>query len=56
MRDIYILNTTRNGGQFVSEQYNSSQIYVRSTDVNRTIMSAAAQLQGVYPIKTGPNL
>ncbi len=56
MRDIYILNTTRNGGQFVSEHYNCSQIYVRASNVNRTIMSAAAQLQGVYPIKMGPNL
>ncbi|OMJ83668.1 hypothetical protein SteCoe_15335 [Stentor coeruleus] len=34
--------------------YNSSRVYVQSTDVNRTIMSAESQLMGIYP--QGPSI
>ena len=36
--------------------YNASAVYFRSTDVNRTIMSAQSQLMGLFPPSTGPQL
>jgi len=37
-------------------QYNAAMMYVRSTDVDRTLMSAEAFLLGLYPLSTGPHL
>mmetsp|Transcript_20578 Transcript_20578/g.83481 ORF Transcript_20578/g.83481 Transcript_20578/m.83481 type:complete len:257 (-) Transcript_20578:2135-2905(-) len=34
---------------FLLPAYNASQIHVRSTDIDRTLMSAMAQLSGLYP-------
>ncbi|KAJ8982224.1 hypothetical protein NQ317_013526 [Molorchus minor] len=34
---------------FLPEEYVSKDVYVRSTDVDRTLMSAAANLAGLYP-------
>ena len=36
--------------------YQANTIYIRSTDYDRTIMSAASLLMGLYPLGTGPNL
>ena len=36
-------------GKLLDEDYNPYQIYVRSTDVNRTIVSAMSHMQGMYP-------
>ena len=40
--------------KLLSEQYNPQEIYIRSTDVNRTIESIESLLQGLYPKGTGP--
>ena len=42
--------------KFLSPNYNPSEIYVSSTNLNRTIISALSQLYGLYPLGTGPNL
>ncbi|KAM3723061.1 putative acid phosphatase [Dirofilaria immitis] len=36
---------------FLSETFKTSEIYIRSTDSNRTLMTANAVLQGLYPLK-----
>mmetsp|Transcript_10097 Transcript_10097/g.30842 ORF Transcript_10097/g.30842 Transcript_10097/m.30842 type:complete len:439 (+) Transcript_10097:155-1471(+) len=38
---------------FLESTYNQSQVYVRSTDVDRTLMSAMSQMAGLYPHGTG---
>lgn len=40
---------------FLSESFNQSEIYIRSTNLNRTIMSALSHLHGLYPLGTGPS-
>ena len=42
--------------EFLSFNYYQPEIYVFTTDINRTIMSAQSQLQGLYPAGTGPVL
>mmetsp|Transcript_26757 Transcript_26757/g.48233 ORF Transcript_26757/g.48233 Transcript_26757/m.48233 type:complete len:372 (+) Transcript_26757:27-1142(+) len=45
---------SRYAGDLFADNFYSQQIYVRSTDVNRTIMSAQSQLEGLFPY--GPTL
>ncbi|MCP4181213.1 MAG: histidine phosphatase family protein [bacterium] len=37
-------------------KYKNNEMYVRSTDFNRTIQSAESLLNGLYPLGLGPNL
>lgn len=40
---------------FLSPSYSPAEMYVLSTDVDRTLMSATSQLAGLYPPGTAPN-
>ena len=42
--------------KLIKEQYDPREVFLISTDSNRTIMSANAQVQGLYPPGTGPTL
>lgn len=58
MRQHYLLGH-RNRlkyGNFISKAYDPKEIYVVSTNYNRTIMSAYSQLQGLYQPGSGPVL
>jgi lysosomal acid phosphatase len=50
MRQRYVVET-----HLLPEQYSSTSLYVRSTDFNRTLMSAESFLYGLYPLGTGPS-
>jgi len=41
---------------FLSAEYNSKELYVKSTEYNRTMMSVLSNLQGLYPAGSGPVL
>jgi len=43
-------------GKLLPYNFDINQIYVRSTDLNRTLMSAQSFLTGLYPPGTGPFL
>ena len=58
MRMHYLLGT-RNRNRwsgFISNSFDPKELYVASTDFNRTIMSVLSHLQGLYPPGTGPTL
>lgn len=58
MRMHYLLgarNRQRWNG-FLSSSYDNKELYVKSTDYNRTIMSVMSHLQGLYPAGSGPTL
>ena len=46
---IYLQNRYMNDSNLLNETYSRYEIYVRSTDVNRTLMSAQANMAGLYP-------
>lgn len=39
----------RRYGEIISPKYSAKEIYIQSTDIDRTIMSAQACLSGLYP-------
>lgn len=51
LRKIYIEEN-----QFLSPNFNPEEMFVQSTDVNRTIVSVLSQLYGFYPLGSGPKL
>ena len=50
---VYLKNLYQN---FFSEEYNPDEIYIMSSDSNRTIQSALAQIQGIYQKNISDNL
>jgi len=50
LRERYVTNTSLFPGF-----YSRRHVYVRSTDVDRTLMSAESLLEGLFPAGTGPD-
>ena len=50
------VSTKKKYKNFISEKFNPNEIFIISTDINRTIMSAATNLQGMYDNTTSDNL
>jgi acid phosphatase len=42
--------------QLLATNYQADAVYIRSTDYDRTLMSAQSVLMALYPLGTGPNL
>ena len=61
MRERYLLGR-RNRQRYVdeygliSEDYNPSEFYIQSTNVNRTVQSGYSELMGLYPVGSGDRL
>ena len=58
LRAHYLLgvSTKKKYEQFLSKSFNTNEIFIISTDTNRTITSALANLQGIYNNYTTQNL
>ena len=61
MRQHYLLGTEFRKRyienlQVITPDYLQPEVFVFSTDVNRTLMSAQSQIQGFFPYGTGPSL
>jgi hypothetical protein len=58
MRQHYLIGyrNRKRYSDFLSSSFDPKEMYVISTNVNRTIMSAYSQLQGLFPDGTGPKL
>ena len=58
MRMHYLLgvSTKNKYSDFLSKEYDPNELLIRSTDVNRTILSAFSTLQGLYNSSTVMNL
>lgn len=61
MRQLYELGTKFrqryvHESQLLSENYQPKSVFIRSTDVDRTLMSAQSLLCGLYPMGTGPKV
>ena len=39
--------------KFLNEKFDPHEILIYSSSLNRTLLSAASQLQGLYPMKEG---
>lgn len=56
MRSQYVENSQNPQMNILKREFDRNEISVRATDVNRTILSAMANLQGMYPEGTGPRV
>ena len=58
LRSHYLLGvaTKKRYENFLSKSFDTNEIFIISTDVNRTITSAMSNLQGIYRNYTTPNL
>jgi hypothetical protein len=58
MRQHYLIGyrNRKNYKNFLSNSFDPKEMYIISTNYNRTIMSAYSQLQGLFPNGTGPEL
>ena len=58
LRAHYLLGiaTKKRYENFISKSFDTNEIFIISTNVNRTIMSAMANLQGIYQNYSTPNL
>ena len=57
MRQHFYLGTQlREKYSYLIPEYNPDNFYVRSTELNRTIMSAESFFLGFFPFGTGPNI
>lgn len=52
----YLRKRYVNEYKLIPKEFDVNLIYVRSSDVNRTLMSAESLLYGLYPLGTGPLL
>ncbi|KAL6735741.1 hypothetical protein Aduo_006153 [Ancylostoma duodenale] len=51
-----LLRSTYVDTGFLAQRYSSKEIYIRSTDVNRTIISAMSNLLGMYSVNNGASI
>lgn len=53
LRKKYVKADKNDNSKLLSPQYEADEIYIRSTQYQRTIQSAEAQMLGLYPLGTG---
>jgi hypothetical protein len=56
LKKQYVKENDQEQGKLLSPIYNSDEIYIRSTQYQRTIQSAEAQMLGLYPLGTARQL
>jgi hypothetical protein len=56
LRKRYVNEDGINDDKILSPVYRPSEVYVRSTQVHRTVQSVNAQLLGLYPLSTAPKI
>jgi hypothetical protein len=55
-RERWVRDSDGVSRNFLSPSYSSNEVYVRSTEYNRTMMSVMSNLQGLFPEGSGPTL
>ena len=52
----YVKNSSKDKTKLLSHEFNSDEIYIRSTQILRTIQSAESQMLGLYPLGSANEL